>query len=1483
MNGERKTALHHTDLENDMLLNTDEESLASSAEKGKQSAGTIITQEHALRESDESSVDAAETQPYTPKAAFSSGSHQEERGRDCSSNQKKIPTNPVVHTPKIEAVRNTSGDYVCPVCDDVTDSPHAFTLHIRQHNPTDHSHTCRLCGKTLSSASSLDRHMLVHSGERPFKCSVCGMAFTTNGNMHRHMRTHASPDDGSSPKATAKCKPSVDVDTPPQSPKESGSTDEFHDAEDLNCPVCGKAFLCRSGLVSHMGTHPNDPIRCKKCCEVAANYTVYIDHHCNGIPVRKNEEDVALSRDDAAPLAGFHDLTFVDFSMGKFSLIAKSLCESKIRRPSSAFHVFECEICKRAFPCSSALRLHVLSHSGNRGTFCPSCSCNFTSPSFLKMHQLKHRKAEQCHGDHRQRKEGSFCNKEDFLALFELQTNKTDQSVREVTAWPQVKEEHFENYAYFTNGPNKSGEKECGSQDFADIQSIISVTSKAPLAATSPGQTAASPRPESPRIADSAAASPDVTQGKGEESSPGEGNQQLFTCKLCKMSFRSPGVLKKHGQLHTHGMTPYACNVCSYTSMDKSTLVRHLRTHNGERPFQCAICKYAFTTKANCERHVRKRHKKMTKGEIRSAMQYNPHMAEPLRASEAAAPPEVGSMETICKYCNVDFKFNRVLRHHLRSLHNSCSRKPFCCNICKLGFSTKNNCIRHALKQHPEMKDKLAEVVSAKPVARGEPLDGSVAQENLTSGIQQDEQVSEAPSEPPSPLSPATVTLSSPQEIEILEESMDLSSSVGGTSPHNAEPLNLTTKSPREPFTDRSDNLGSDERVTAAKSLVSLSELPPPQEEPLDLAVHALDLSRRSLGSCSSPGSSDCDSPNTSTSPTYVHHSSPGSSHVPPRTPPLGRPPIGGGHSPRSGDASEPSPTKVNDDVYKMTFRMVNEKLSPKNQRSFSCVYCSAGFTLKSNMERHIKRKHPEFARPTRSRNFIPTLSTPGVSKPFPSTLSDETRTALRVVLNSKVHRTTDMSEGSSLVVHQEIKDDSKEAQDLSGRSSEDMSDAAESLADLASVSSVISTANSQVFQKYLLSEKHVAEEDEQETCHTETGKNDNTSSLGDSKEKKRSSYADSPNSVSCPFCSRRFPWTSSLRRHILTHTGQKPYKCERCPIWFTTKSNCERHYARKHGSGGDPTSRCVPDRPFKCNVCPSSTFSTRGNLRKHYYLKHWPHRRTSDSTEYSPEQTNSDSAETMDDSTEKNTENGDCSEVVRFHCPCCERMFSTVQELEEHIGTTVNTPYQCHLCSAAHIKRQDCLEHLRKQHGNENAFLGSCGLVDHDTDVAIAHGVGKNGPYSDQEHPMAFKLSNYAERKVTCAVCLRRFSSIEELKRHVTGVHVEGKPCDAFSEFSEEQMEIQEIELPNSSDEEKDTSVLCSPSFQSEREKAFAAAQDGGDTSQKDCSLHRRMPTSRDNSDLIQNLLGIRDSKIIDEMLTSADSAARLLGVKQV
>ena len=51
---------------------------------------------------------------------------------------------------------------------------------------------CKVYDKKSSSKSFLDRHILSHSGDKPFRCIVegCGARFTSQGGLERHVNSH---------------------------------------------------------------------------------------------------------------------------------------------------------------------------------------------------------------------------------------------------------------------------------------------------------------------------------------------------------------------------------------------------------------------------------------------------------------------------------------------------------------------------------------------------------------------------------------------------------------------------------------------------------------------------------------------------------------------------------------------------------------------------------------------------------------------------------------------------------------------------------------------------------------------------------------------------------------------------------------------------------------------------------------------------------------------------------------------------------------------------------------------------------------------------------------------------------------------------------------------------------------------------------------------------------------------------------------------
>ncbi|XP_046814574.1 zinc finger protein 250-like isoform X2 [Vespa crabro] len=81
--------------------------------------------------------------------------------------------------------------FKCNVCSRRFSQQGNLLNHLRIHsNPR--SYTCEVCGKRFNQRATLKDHSLIHTGEKPYICNVCGIAFTFSAALRRHMWTHAS-------------------------------------------------------------------------------------------------------------------------------------------------------------------------------------------------------------------------------------------------------------------------------------------------------------------------------------------------------------------------------------------------------------------------------------------------------------------------------------------------------------------------------------------------------------------------------------------------------------------------------------------------------------------------------------------------------------------------------------------------------------------------------------------------------------------------------------------------------------------------------------------------------------------------------------------------------------------------------------------------------------------------------------------------------------------------------------------------------------------------------------------------------------------------------------------------------------------------------------------------------------------------------------------------------------------------------------------
>lgn len=80
-----------------------------------------------------------------------------------------------------------------------------------------------------------------------------------------------------------------------------------------------------------------------------------------------------------------------------------------------------------------------------------------------------------------------------------------------------------------------------------------------------------------------------------------------YICKICGWGFNLSGNLNQHLAIHQK-VKPFKCVYCGKTFARSNVLKAHVRCHTGERPFQCQLCGSKFIIGHNLKKHMVTRH-----------------------------------------------------------------------------------------------------------------------------------------------------------------------------------------------------------------------------------------------------------------------------------------------------------------------------------------------------------------------------------------------------------------------------------------------------------------------------------------------------------------------------------------------------------------------------------------------------------------------------------------------------------------------------------------------------------------------------------------------------------------------------------------------------------------------------------------------------------------------------------------------------------
>ncbi|XP_016939883.4 zinc finger and BTB domain-containing protein 17 [Drosophila suzukii] len=165
--------------------------------------------------------------------------------------------------PKTGRVTDTVKSFQCHLCPVAFATQKLLTRHHNIHikglkSGKGGTLKCPSCSLQLSCASSLKRHMIIHTGLKPFKCTECELSFSQREVLKRHMDTHTGAKRHQCPQCSSCFAQKSNL-------QQHISRVHMGNSRTHKCHLCQRSFNHVSGLSRHLVTHAGVMFSCKQC------------------------------------------------------------------------------------------------------------------------------------------------------------------------------------------------------------------------------------------------------------------------------------------------------------------------------------------------------------------------------------------------------------------------------------------------------------------------------------------------------------------------------------------------------------------------------------------------------------------------------------------------------------------------------------------------------------------------------------------------------------------------------------------------------------------------------------------------------------------------------------------------------------------------------------------------------------------------------------------------------------------------------------------------------------------------------------------------------------------------------------------------------------------------------------------------------------------------------------------------------------------